>query len=104
MDICIFTQREEILSNSIFSDMGEMILALDRAAVTSRGSSFDFTIELHPAFLLGKGVDYRLALISSDIRGTISLETTIYLGTMWIRIQVPPGASNITAHEIEQLQ
>ena len=55
-----------IVSSSIYSDMGEMALALDSVAAAG-GSSSGFTIELHPPLPLNKGVDYKLALISSDI-------------------------------------
>ena len=56
-----------IIPNSVYSDMGETVLALDSTATTSRGSSSDITIELHPAVVFDKGVDYKLALISSKI-------------------------------------
>ena len=70
--------------------MGETVLALDSAAATSRGSGSDFTIKLHPALLLDKSVDYKLASIFSDIyiygiRVTKLLETTICSGTMTVQ-------------------
>ena len=56
-----------IISNSIYSVMGETVLALDSTVTTPRCSSSDITVELHPALLLDKGVDYKLAMISSDL-------------------------------------
>ena len=58
---------ERILSNSIYNAMSETVLALDSEAVIARGLSSEFTVELNPPLILDKDIDYKLALISSDM-------------------------------------
>ena len=68
-------KREKILCSSIYSVMSEAVLALDSKAVAARGPRSEVTVELNPPLLLEKDVDYKLALISSDmysIRGILS--------------------------------
>ena len=96
-----------IISNCIYSDIGETVLALDSAPATSRGSSSDFTLELHSTLLLDKDVDYKLALISSDIWCSwynIMTKNNLFRyhnGTNWGIINVTPDAYNITDLNLE---
>ena len=62
----IFRKREKILSSSIYSAMSETVLVLDSKTAVRRSSS-EFTVELRPLLPLDKYVDYKLALISSEM-------------------------------------
>ena len=90
----IFAKREKILSNSIFSAMGETVALDSEAAATSRLSS-EFAVEVNPLLVLDKNVDDELALITSDMWYpwyNITKENNVFRywngGTMMIRIRI----------------
>ena len=85
--------------------MSETVLYLD--SNSGRGSSSDFTVELRPPILIDKDVDYKVALVTSDVWYSwynITSKNNLfryYNGTEWKRVRVPPGAYNITDLNLE---
>ena len=85
--VSIFTKREKILSNSIYSAMDETVLALDIEAASARGSSSKFTLELCQPLSLDKTsiINWRRSPAMSGTRGIILRRTTIGSDTTTVR-------------------